>query len=119
MAYGSPAVLVAGATPFLVVGIPLISVRSTVVWPTVMFVAVLVVGSAVYFVEAWANGVRFQGMGYTLLAAIANGALGALCVWLCLRALRGKAKYMRRYCATFVPCSWLAYCAFPWLGEVL
>jgi len=107
-----------GAVPFLALGIPLWSPTSRIVWPTTAFVALLVIASLVYFADAWTYGAEFQGIAYTIFAVGINGALAAACVWLCVRATRRPQDYARRYFAALLPCAWLAYCAFPWLGEV-
>jgi hypothetical protein len=102
MVFGSGVVPFVGALPFVFLGV---------------LIATLVSLSAAYFLVSWQYGVTFQGLRYTLLAVGANIAFAGVCTWLCLRALGKRRTFVWRYSATLMPCVWLAYCAFPYLGE--
>jgi hypothetical protein len=106
-----------GALPFIIVGIPLLLPKSRVIWPTVILCLSLAIASVAYFATSWSHGLEYQGIIYTASAAVVNLGIAAACFWLTWRGLRG-ASYWRRYLAALVPCLWLAWFAFPWLGEM-
>jgi hypothetical protein len=106
-----------GSLPFIIVGIPLLIPKSRVMWPTMVLCLTLAIASVAYFATSWTHGIEYQGITYTAFAAVVNLGIAAACFWLTRRALRG-ASYWRRYVAAVVPCLWLAWCAFPWLGEM-
>jgi hypothetical protein len=106
-----------GALPFTIVGIPLLWPQSRVMWPTVILCFTLAIASVVYFAVSWSQGLKYQGIAYTASVALANLSIAAACFWLTRRGLRGTS-YWHRYLAAVVPCLWLVWCAFPWLGEM-
>lgn len=97
-------------------------------WPTVRgrgslsslsvsayLVAILLV--IVWFVGGWGYGVKYQGQGYVLLFSTLN-ILATACmlrlIWL-LKRNPQVGKKMLLMCFTWF---WVAWIAFPWLGEV-
>lgn len=105
-----------GAIVFLVLAMPIVSVRSRVVWPVAVVSGVLVAGSIVHFIVSWSYGLKYQGLSYTISVLVINLAFAAGSVALALRAKWTRA-YWTRYSATLVTCLWFVWCAFPWLGE--
>lgn len=72
--------------------------------------------SSVYFFSAWPFGEIYQGKLHTLVLALVNSTIAALLLILSLWRQVGRAKASLFDLVLF---SWLAWCAFPWLGEVL
>jgi hypothetical protein len=106
-----------GALPFILIGIPLLLPHSRVMWPTALLCVALAIGSATYFATSWNRGVEFQGIAFTTGAALVNFLITAGCFWLTWRGRRS-GLYSHRYLAAVVPCLWLVWGAFPWLGEM-
>jgi hypothetical protein len=78
----------------------------------------LVVLSTAWFVSVWKDGVQFQGKQYTV-AVCAFGAIWAavlgVILWRYRRTNRSFAYNLAVHWALF---AWLAWCAFPYLGEL-
>ena len=80
--------------------------------------AAMVVLSAAYFVAAWKDGVHFQGKEYTVGVCAIDvawaGVLGVI-LWRYPRTNRSFACNLAVHWALF---AWLAWCAFPYFGEL-
>jgi len=80
--------------------------------------AAVVVLSAAWFVAAWKDGVQFQGKQYTVavcaLDVVWAAVLGVI-LWRYRRTNRSFPYNLAVHWALF---AWLAWCAFPYLGEL-
>lgn len=80
--------------------------------------AAVVVLSAAYFVAAWKDGVQFQGKQYTIgvctMDVVWAAVLGVI-LWRYRRTNRSFAYNLAIHWALF---AWLAWCAFPYFGEL-
>jgi hypothetical protein len=112
---GPSVILLLGAVPFLLVGIPLAVPKSQAVWPTLVFTSVLVLASIGYFSVAWSDGVKWQGFTYTVTVGLINVVFAGLCLLFVLRAVRRRT-FFNRYVAVLGPSMWFSWYAFPWLG---
>jgi len=78
----------------------------------------LVALSVVYFVLSWGYGVRFQGRKYTQAIAVANAIwIGLLAVLFVLSRVR-KPTFVFNLALHWLLFAWLAWYAFPYLGEL-
>ena len=114
---GTKLIPLLGALPFLLVAIPVLRPKSKAVWPAAAFTGLVIAGSVIYFAFSWNYGVKRQGLTATLVLAVINAVLAYVSVFLCVRASKTRM-FWHRYLATFIPCLWFAWCAFPWLGEM-
>jgi hypothetical protein len=105
-----PAVLFWAWVPHLFRGETVIPSRSAVM------LGVLTVLTPIWFVIGWDYGVRFQGSRHTVSMACLN-ALILVATWYLLRRGRNAPSFrasLRFHAALF---AWLAWAAFPHLGE--
>lgn len=91
---------------------PSIPLRSVIL---LCFVGAL---SLVYFAVSWSYGVSYQGPLHTTVVAVANGLLLVFCGKLICASREAPTLALRTtfHGALFV---WLAWCSFPWLGELM
>jgi len=84
---------------------------------TYALVAVGVALGVAYLVDAWSLGVEYQGLKYTRLVCAENaGWIAILCV-LCFRSWRDEPSFVTNLALHWVFFAWLAWYAFPYLGE--
>ena len=84
---------------------------------SVVLLGVLTLLTVPYFVVSWEYGVEYQGLRHTVAVAVANAFVLAGAWVLLYRARRG-ATFMRSLVLHAVIFGWLAWCAFPSLGEL-
>ena len=82
----------------------------------IFLVAVLVL-SVAYFVASWEYGTKYQGLLHTIVLSLFNTAFALTCLllWRSNQGLPRKAKVEAYHGILFC---WLAWCAFPILGEL-
>jgi hypothetical protein len=78
---------------------------------------VLALLSLAWFWQGWSYGIRYQGMSHTLYVAIWNAIFVVAAVILLLLNKR-TPRFGVNLAFHGVVFSWLAWCAFPWLGEL-
>lgn len=78
----------------------------------------LVVLSVVYFVVSWGDGVQFEGRSYTRTIAIANVIWIALLTFLFVLSRTRKPSFIFNLTLHWLLFAWLAWYAFPYLGEL-
>jgi hypothetical protein len=70
-----------------------------------------------YFIVSWADGVHYQGVRHTVAMAVAN-AIVLVGAWLLLFRARRAASFSTSLSFHALLFAWLAWCAFPGLGEL-
>jgi len=103
---------------FLVWSYPLFRGRDRAPFRSVALALASVVLSVAYFVYAWADGMTYQGRAHTIAMAAYNLVSIGVVFWLFRRnrASPSAGSNLAFHTTLFL---WLAYCAFPWLGELL
>jgi len=79
---------------------------------------VLVLLSLAWFWQGWSYGIQHQGMSHTLYVAVWNAIFVAAASILFLLNKKSP-RFAGNLAFHGVMFSWLAWCAFPWLGELL
>ena len=84
---------------------------------TLAFVLIVALLDALWFRSNWAYGVEYQGLHHTRTVAIENALVSVVAVGLAVlgRARKTQAAFSASYLLVFAG---LAWCAFPYLGEV-
>jgi divalent metal cation (Fe/Co/Zn/Cd) transporter len=103
---------------FLVWSYPLFRGQHRAPLRSVVLAAASVVLSVAFFVYAWIDGMTHQGPVQTIAMAGYNLVSIVVVFWLFRhnRASPSSGSNLAFHTALFL---WLAYCAFPWLGELL
>ena len=84
---------------------------------TIGLVGLLTALTIVDFVAEWRYGVRYQGMHHTVAVAAING-MWLACLWLgIIRAWRQPSFWANLF-SHWILFAWLAWYAFPYLGEL-
>ena len=78
----------------------------------------LVVLSVVYFVSGWGDGVQYEGRTYTRAIAVANAFWIALLTFLFALSRTRKPSFIYNLVLHWLLFAWLAWYAFPYLGEL-
>ena len=73
--------------------------------------------SVVYFVKFWKDGVRYEGSKFTELVCLVN-ALWLLLLWIMLARRWKASSFADSLLFHWVLFAWLAWYAFPYLGEL-
>ena len=85
---------------------------------TMIVSLLLIILSIVHLAFSWSFGTEYQGTTHTIIIYIYNMA-----IWLTLLALYvfnvKKNSYYTNYLFHWIFFAWLAWVAFPWLGELL
>jgi hypothetical protein len=85
---------------------------------SVVALLVLVLLSVAWFWQGWSYGIQYQGLSHTLYVAVCNAIfVGAASVLLVLN--KRTPRFAVNLAFHGIVFSWLAWCAFPWLGELL
>jgi hypothetical protein len=85
---------------------------------SVVALPVLVLLSVAWFWQGWSYGIQYQGMSHTLYVAVWNAIFIAAALILLL--VNGQTpRFGVNLAFHGVVFSWLAWCAFPWMGELL
>jgi hypothetical protein len=107
-----PTLLFSAWNPALFRGVPAPPKRSYILF------GALVVLSVVYFVDGWGDGVHYEGRIYTRAIAIANGIWIALLTFLFVLSRVRKSSFVFNLTLHWLLFAWLAWYAFPYLGEL-
>jgi hypothetical protein len=91
--------------------------RSNVPKRTVLLLAILTILAILDFVSEWNYGIQYRGAHYTLIICILNSAWLALVWWAGIRGLR-KPSFQGNLLFHWLLFAWLAWYAFPYLGEL-
>jgi hypothetical protein len=85
---------------------------------TVALLGFLTVLTVVDCVLEWKNGVRYQGRSHTLLIYVIDG-MWLACLWWAVVRSRRQPSFKSNLLSHWLLFAWLAWCAFPYLGELL
>jgi hypothetical protein len=132
LVFAMPAILFGGAwghaAAILVIPLPsllfwgwsvqLFRGEATLPLRSVLLLLALAILSIVYFVASWNFGVQWQGYPHLVSVTLLN-ALALVALWWLLRAARSKPLFRRSLTFHWALFAWLAWLAFPWLGEGL
>jgi len=66
----------------------------------------------------WSSGVEYQGLRFTVLMIVWNSAFVTMLALTLIRA-RCSPSFLRNLLFHGILFVWIAWCAFPWLGELL
>ncbi|PYP89420.1 MAG: hypothetical protein DMG65_13735 [Candidatus Angelobacter sp. Gp1-AA117] len=95
----------------------LVSEQSRLPRRTLGIVGVLTLLSMVDFIFEWNYGLQYRGMRHLLTILIINVAMLALLWWAIVRVLR-RPSFSWNLFSHWLLFVWLAWCAFPYLGEL-
>ncbi|HKR96884.1 MAG TPA: hypothetical protein VJW55_16020 [Candidatus Angelobacter sp.] len=84
---------------------------------SLVLLAILTVLTPIYFVGSWSLGLHYQGPKFTYGTCAANIAW-LLALWAIFILARSKASFSVNLLAHFLLFTWLAWYAFPYLGEL-
>jgi hypothetical protein len=82
-----------------------------------LFIVVAIL-SVIYFVESWKWGLEYQGSRFTHLVCIVNVACVASIGLAFARSWKGASTFKYSLFLHWILFAWLAWCAFPYLGEL-
>jgi hypothetical protein len=93
--------------------------RGQVLFPkrTVFLLGILTVLSVVYFVSSWRYGIDYQGWRFTFGMCLLNAAW-LLLLWGMLLWRVGRSSFAANLLLHWLLFAWLAWHAFPYLGEL-
>ena len=83
-----------------------------------VLLAILTVLSFVYFISGWRLGLQYQGVEYTRTVLIVNLGWVAALVFAFVRTCRNGASFRTSLFVHWMLFAWLAWYAFPYLGEL-
>jgi hypothetical protein len=86
-------------------------------WRSLILLAVMTAVSVVWFTGGWKNGIEYQGARYTYAVCVANILWLVLLSTLLVRAWR-KPSFVRNLLFHWILFAWVAWYAFPYLGEL-
>jgi hypothetical protein len=112
---------IAAAVPvvfFLVWNPHLLRGQANIPKRTYFLFAGLIVLTVVWFVVGWKFGLQYQGARFTYLVCAVNAAWIALLGLLFIRAWKGNPSFPRSLALHWLLFVWLAWYAFPYLGEL-
>ena len=84
---------------------------------TYVLVVLGVALGAVNLIVSWSYGVRWEGIGYTRLVSAESTLFMAILCVLFLYSWKGEQSFMWNLALHWVLFAWLAWFAFPYLGE--
>jgi hypothetical protein len=82
-----------------------------------VLLTILTVLSIAYFVSSWANGIEYQGRTYTIVICVAN-FLWLAALWVILYRSARLSSFRASLFFHSALFAWLAWYAFPYLGEL-
>jgi len=112
LANGLPVLLFFLWRPGFFRGAPQVPGRSYVL------LAIVIVLSILYFISGWQRGLEYEGAGYTRGVLIINVGWVAVVVYAFLRARKKGASFGSSLFVDWMLFAWLAWYAFPYLGEL-
>ena len=83
-----------------------------------VLLATIVVLSIAYFASGWRLGLRYQGLGHTRAVLIVNVGWAAVLVFAFVRTYKKRASFGASLFIHWILFAWLAWYAFPYLGEL-
>ena len=84
---------------------------------TIVLLVLLTALSGLYFVASWKYGVEYQGAHLTRILCLVNGAW-LLLLWVVLFGRARKSSFTTNLVLHWMLFAWLAWYAFPYLGEL-
>lgn len=84
---------------------------------TYLLVAAVIVLSLVDLAASWRYGLEYQGIRYTLSVDAINLSWIAILCFLSFRNWKGEPSFLTNLALHWVFFAWIAWYAFPWLGE--
>jgi len=87
-------------------------------WRSVIFFPIMMLLSIVFLATSWEYGLKYQGKIHTLAMYGCNLLFWVMMIFLYL-INRKKQKFIFNFFFHLVSFIWLAWVAFPWLGELL
>jgi len=84
-----------------------------------VLLAALSISSVAWFVSGWQYGLDYQGARYTSIVAIINVVFVTFLIAAFFRNWSRGPSFKRNLILHWVLFAWLAWYAFPWLGEML
>ena len=112
LAIGLPVLLFFLWRPGFFRGAPQVPRRSYIL------LAIVTVLSIIYFISGWRLGLKYQGTGYTHAVLIVNVAWAAVLVFAFFRTWKEGASFGTSLLVHWMLFAWLAWYAFPYLGEL-
>jgi hypothetical protein len=103
---------------FLAWSYPLLLGRDRVPRRSAILAVVAALLTVVFFVHVWSYGLTYHGGVQTVGMAVYN-VVGSCIVFWCFRRNRASPSYASNLAFHVALFLWLAYCAFPWLGELI
>ena len=103
---------------FLAWSYPLLLGRDRIPRRSAILALVIVLLTVAFFVFEWSYGLTFHGAVQTIGMAVYN-VVGSGFVFWCFRRNRASPSYASNLAFHVALFLWLAYCAFPWLGELI
>jgi hypothetical protein len=86
---------------------------------TYLLVAAVIALSFVDFVGSWRYGLKYQGVGYTCVVDAINFGWIAILCFLSFRNWKGEPSFLTNLAVHWIFFAWIAWYAFPWLGEAI
>jgi hypothetical protein len=111
---------VVGSIPAIVfwsLGWSLFKHRERMGFGPLIFYAVLAALNVVMLIASWGYGLRYEGPVHTAVVATMSVVLSSCGLGLSAWARR-RPSFARHFAAHWVLALWLAWCAFPYLGEL-
>ncbi len=81
--------------------------------------AIATVLSVLWFIAGWKYGLDYQGARFTYTVGIVNLAVVSSLAVAFLKIRKGKSSFKTSLILHWILFAWLAWYAFPWLGEML
>ena len=110
------AVVPAGA--FLLWNLPLLKGASTIPFRSRVLLGICTCLTVFYFIFAWPDGAKYQGITYTVAICVVN-LLWVGLLWILLRQGIRTPSFLGNILFHWMLFAWLSWYAFPWLGELL
>ena len=97
---------------------PLFRGRKIVPWRSIILSLIILVLAVVWLAFGWSYGIEYQGLIYTIIMVGYN--VIAVCILvLLLRENRNDPSFWSNLTFHTGLFCWIAWCAFPWLGELI
>jgi hypothetical protein len=112
-----PVAVLVPATLFWTWTVPLFRSEAEIPRPSAVALGLLTALTPVWFVLCWEDGVQYQGRVHTVGMAVLNAVILVGAWYLLLRG-RTTASISASLCFHVVLFGWLAWSAFPYLGEL-
>jgi len=97
---------------------PLLKGQERIPKRTKILAALLVLLSFIALAASWSYGIQYQGIGHTVAMYLFNLGCWAI-LFVLLRNNARQASYTSNFLFHWTLFAWLAWVAFPWLGELI